>query len=95
MIVKQYATYIMANNRPTLYTGMTSNLLKRVAEHKNGQQGGFTKRYSIQKLVYYEFFASPMSAIVREKQIKDMNRKDKITMIKNVNPSFEDLSKNL
>lgn len=83
--------YIMANNRPTLYTGVTSNLVKRVYEHKNELISGFTKRYHLHKLVYYEVIDGQIQGIVREKQIKDMNREDKLEMIRKFNPEFRDL----
>jgi len=83
--------YIMANDRPTLYTGVTSNLIKRCFEHKNNLVKGFTSKYNLHKLVYYEVFDSIEQAIIREKQIKDMNRKDKLVMIKKFNPIFQDL----
>ncbi len=63
--------YIMANKRPTLYTGVTSNLIKRVYEHKNKIIPGFTSKYNLNKLVYYEIIDTIEQAIVREKQIKD------------------------
>ncbi len=83
--------YIMANERPTLYTGVTSDLLGRVYQHKNNLVKGFTEKYNLHKLVYYEVLDTIMSAIFREKQIKDMNRKDKLEMIKNFNPEMRDL----
>ena len=83
--------YIMANNRPTLYTGVTNNLVKRVYEHKNNLNDGFTSRYRLHKLVYYEVLPSIELAIIREKQIKDIDRADKIKLIEKLNPSFEDL----
>ena len=81
----------MANVRPTLYTGVTNNLAKRVLEHKNNLVQGFTSKYSLHKLVYYEYFSSINLAIIREKQIKDMNREDKLLMIQKFNPTFKDL----
>lgn len=83
--------YIMANNRPTLYTGVTSNLIKRVFEHKQQEGSQFTTKYKLHKLVYYEKHDTIMNAIIREKQIKDMNRQDKINMIKKINPTFKDV----
>lgn len=83
--------YIMANNRPTLYTGVTNNLVKRVCEHKNNLNEGFTSKYKLHKLVYYEALPSIELAIVREKQIKDMNRVDKMELVTKSNPNFEDL----
>ena len=83
--------YIIANGRPTLYTGVTNNLIRRVYEHKQGIGSQFTAKYGLHKLVYYETCGTIMEAIIREKQIKDMNRKDKIEMIKGFNASWKDL----
>jgi len=83
--------YIMANERPTLYTGVTSNLIKRVYEHKHKLIPGFTSKYNLHKLVYYEVIDGIKQAIIREKQIKDLNRIDKISLIKRFNPSMKDL----
>ena len=93
---KQYYLYIMTNNHnTTLYTGVTSNLKKRIYEHKQKVVDGFTKRYNITKLVYYEVYDDPTNAIKREKQIKAGPRKKKIDLIKNMNPNWEDLYKNI
>lgn len=84
--------YIMANRRPTLYTGVTNDLLRRVYEHKhNLVPGSFTSRYQLHSLVYYETHDTIQQAIVREKQIKDMNRAGKIVLIRKTNPTFQDL----
>lgn len=83
--------YIMANSRPTLYTGVTNNLIRRVYEHRNELIEGFTKKYHLNKLVYYEVIQRELEAIIREKQIKDMNRLDKLAMIGKFNPTFIDL----
>ena len=81
----------MANNRPTLYAGVTNNLIKRVYEHKNNLVKGFTSKYNLHKLVYYEYFDTIEQAIIREKQIKDLNRIDKLNLIQKFNPTFKDL----
>ena len=81
----------MSNDRETLYTGITNNLVRRVYEHKNNIVGGFTSKYGLHKLVYYEELESIEMAIVREKQIKDMSRQEKLRMIRKFNPEFRDL----
>lgn len=81
----------MANNRPTLYTGVTSNLVKRTYEHKYNLVRGFTSKYNLHKLVYYEVCDTIEQAIIREKQVKDMNRADKLVMILKFNPTLKDL----
>jgi len=89
---KQYYVYIMANKTNTvLYTGITNNLKRRIYEHKNKLLSGFTKKYNINKLVYYEIFDNSYYAIQREKQIKGGSRKKKIELIKKFNPNFNDL----
>lgn len=85
----------MANSRPTLYTGVTNNLQRRIYEHKNNIVKGFTSKYNLHKLVYYEICDSIEFAIVREKQIKDMNRDKKLEMIKSFNKTFQDLSEDI
>ena len=90
---KIYAVYIMTNYSETsLYIGVTSNLQKRVWEHKNKITEGFTKKYNIDKLIYYEITDSIESAINREKQLKRWHRQWKINLIKQMNPDFKDLS---
>jgi len=89
---KQYYVYIMTNRTNTvLYTGITNNLKRRIYEHKNKLLSGFTKKYNINKLVYYEIFDNSYYAIQREKQIKGGSRKKKIELIKKFNPNFNDL----
>ncbi len=85
----------MTNIWLTLYTGVTNNLTRRVWEHKQDLVKGFTSKYKLHKLVYYENFDTIEQAIIREKQIKDMSRKDKLALIQKVNPIFEDLYEEL
>jgi putative endonuclease len=83
---KQYYVYIMKNKHNTvLYTGITNDLKRRVYEHKNKLVDGFTKKYNVSNLVYYEVFYDPENAILREKQIKAGSRKKKIELIKSMN----------
>ena len=90
---KQYFVYIMTNkNNNVLYTGMTSNLIFRVYQHKNKMLKGFTNRYNCVKLVFYEICSDPYSAICREKQIKGGSRRKKLEMIEKNNPLWKDLS---
>jgi putative endonuclease len=84
--------YLMTNKmNSVIYTGVTSNLQKRIYEHKNKLVKGFTSKYNITKLVYYEIFDSIEEAILREKQIKAGSRKKKTELIKGMNPEFMDL----
>jgi len=93
---RQYYVYIMTNKRNTvLYTGITNDLKRRVYEHKEKLVEGFTKRYKIGKLVYYEVFQDPENAISREKQIKGGSRAKKIGLVNNINPEWKDLYDNL
>ncbi len=92
---KNYAVYIMTNYSETsLYIGVTNNLQKRVWEHKNKIFKGFTEKYNLDKLVYYELTDSVETAINREKQLKRWHRQWKINLIKENNPDFKDLSLN-
>ena len=89
---KQFCVYILASRRKgTLYIGVTSALAKRVWQHKQKQVAGFTAKYGIDRLVYYETCESAESAIQREKQIKKWNRKWKIELIEENNPKWLDL----
>ncbi len=89
---KEYYVYIMTNKSRTLYTGMTSNLMRRVHEHKNKLIEGFTSKYNIHILVYYESTSNVHAALAREKQIKGWLRSKKIALIESVNPEWKDLS---
>ena len=91
MFEKQYYVYILTNKSNTLYTGITDDLYRRLYEHKNKLTPGFTKKYNIDKLIYYEVFDDPESAIQREKEIKSWTRKKKLELIKKINPNFEEL----
>jgi putative endonuclease len=82
----------MTNNSKTLYTGVTNNLNRRVYEHKNKLIQGFTAKYNITKLVYFEICTDINQAIAREKQIKGWLRKKKVYLIESVNPEWNDLS---
>lgn len=91
-MTKQYYVYILASRRNgTLYVGVTSDLIKRVYQHKNGLTDGFTGRYRVHDLVHYEVTEDVLSAINREKQIKKWNRAWKISLIEKVNPQWRDL----
>ena len=90
---KTYAVYILTNyNETTFYIGVTGNLQKRIWEHKNKVVEGFTKKYNVDRLVYYELTEDVESAINREKQLKRWLRQWKINLIKEMNPDFKDLS---
>ena len=95
-MAKQYYVYILASKKNgTLYTGMTSDLIKRVWQHKNNLIEGFTKKYHIKNLVYFEAHKSVEEAIKREKQIKKWNRSWKLRLIEGQNPNWDDLYKNI
>ena len=89
---RQPAVYILASKKNgTLYVGVTSDLRKRVYEHKNNLVEGFTKRYHVHSLVWYELHETMESAILREKRIKEWKREWKLRMIESDNPSWKDL----
>ena len=89
---KHPCVYILASGRNgTLYVGVTSNLIKRVWEHKNNQVDGFTKKYRVHDLVYFEQTDDMSAAIVREKQLKKWKRSWKIRLIESVNPDWRDV----
>ena len=89
---KCYYVYIMASRSLTLYTGVTGNLYARILQHKAGEIGGFTKKYHINRLVYYETFKYVNNAIAREKQIKAWTRAKRLALIKTMNPTWQDLA---
>jgi putative endonuclease len=92
MTTKQYCVYIDASKKDgMLYIGVTSNLVKRIYEHKHDLVEGFTKQYHIHNLVYYEVTEDVTSAITREKQLKKWNRAWKIALIEKQNPEWHDL----
>ena len=91
-MAKQPAVYILASDRNgTLYIGVTGNLQQRVWEHKSDLVDGFTRKYGVHRLVYYELHDDMMSAIRREKQLKKWNRVWKLELIETQNPEWEDL----
>ena len=89
---KAFYVYILASRSRTLYTGVTGDLQRRVLQHKQGDQGGFTTRYYVNRLVYYETLGDPRAAIAREKEIKSWRRAKKVALIKAMNPKWMDLA---
>jgi putative endonuclease len=89
---KEYYVYIMTNTSRTLYRGVTNNLARRVYEHKNKLIPGFTSKYKIKILVYYEVASNAQAALAREKQVKGWLRAKKIALIESINPQWKDLS---
>jgi putative endonuclease len=93
---KQGYIYIITNkNNTTLYTGVTENLSKRIWEHRNKIYEGFSKKYNLTKLVYYEDYPDIVSAITREKYIKGKKRQYKIDLIESINNEWKDLYENI
>ena len=90
--MKQYFVYILTSNSGTLYTGMTNNLQRRVYEHTNKLAEGFTRKYDVNRLVFFEIFSDVRDAIAREKQIKGWRRNKKLALIESMNPKWQDLS---
>ena len=88
---KSYYVYIVGNQHPTLYIGVTNDLVRRIHEHKEGSVRGFTRKYHLRNLLYFECFDDPTDAITREKQLKHWNREWKLELIKNTNPTLKDL----
>ncbi len=95
MMEKKYFVYLLASKRRgTIYAGITNNILERVYQHKKNLVPGFTARYGVHRLVYYEETGDVLSAIQREKQIKKWNREWKIRLIEKDNPNWDDLFEN-
>jgi putative endonuclease len=95
-MTKQFYVYVLTNkSNNVLYVGVTSNLIKRLQEHKNKLIDGFTKKYNINKLVYFESTPSSRSAITREKQLKNWHREWKVNLVSKNNPKWLDLSETL
>jgi putative endonuclease len=92
VVMKTYYVYIMAGASRTLYTGVTNNLERRLLQHRRKLLPGFTARYNINRLVYYEATGSILSAIAREKQIKSRRRAKKVALIEAANRDWKDLS---
>ena len=90
--MKQYYVYILTSKSGTLYTGMTNNLERRIYQHKHKLIEGFTSKYNVNRLVYYETYRDVRDAIDREKQIKAWRRSKKIALIETENPKWQDLS---
>jgi putative endonuclease len=91
-VMRDYFVYIMASRSRNLYTGVTNDLARRVCEHRAGLIAGYTSRYRVTRLVYFEQTPDVRSAIEREKQIKSWRREKKVQLIQAVNPTWKDLS---
>lgn len=89
---RKFYVYIMASRSLNLYTGVTSDIYHRALQHKNRTNDGFTTKYNINRLVYYEVFEHIGNAIAREKQIKSWTRAKRIALIKSTNPAWQDLA---
>jgi putative endonuclease len=94
-VSKQYYVYIMASISRVLYVGVSGDLTRRVWEHKEKQAPGFTEKYGVDRLVYYEATEDVLSAIAREKQIKGYRREKKLALIEAMNPEWNDLYRDL
>ncbi len=89
---KRFFIYIMSSLSRRIYTGVTNNLFRRVMQHKSGEYKGFTQRYRINRLVYYECFQYVNNAIRREKKIKGLDRAKRVALIERENPTWDDLA---
>jgi putative endonuclease len=88
----RYYVYILSNSSRTLYVGMTNDLVRRVYEHKQKRMPGFTARYNLMELVYFEEAAHPQIAIAREKELKGWRRSRKVSLVSAANPTWRDLA---
>lgn len=96
LMEKHFYVYLLTNHHQTvLYIGITNDLIKRIQHHKQKSCKGFTKKYNVTKLVYYGIYNDPLSAILREKEIKGWNRRKKIALIEKINPECDDLLNSL
>jgi len=93
--MRDYYVYIMSNRTHTLYIGVTNDLYRRVEEHRAGTVGGFTSKYKVRRLVYFEHTNDIGAAIAREKQLKNWRREKKVALIEKLNPKWSDLSREL
>ena len=91
MLTKRYYVYIMASHSRVIYVGMTNDLQRRVAQHQQKLVEGFTQKYNVTRLVYYEMTEDVHAVLAREKQIKSWRRSKKVALIESVNPSWKDL----
>jgi len=91
-VAKRYWVYIMSGRTRSLYIGVTGNLEKRVFEHKNKMHAGFTSKYKLDRLVYFEEGGEVLGAIEREKELKGWRRSKKLALIESLNPDWKDLS---
>lgn len=89
---KSYWLYILSSNTGTLYIGMTNDLERRLYEHQNNLIKGFTLKYAVHNLIYFQEFSEPLDAIEAEKRIKKWSRKKKLDLVKSMNPKMNDLS---
>jgi len=89
---KHYYVYIVASRSLNLYTGVTNSIYRRALQHKTGEIDGFTKKYNINRLVYYETFEHIGNAVAREKQVKAWTRAKRLALIKSMNPTWQDLA---
>ena len=90
--MKAYYVYVLASKAGVLYTGITNDIKKRIFQHKTKLNEGFTQKYDVNSLMYFETFSEPCAAISREKQIKAYRREKKVALIDSINPDWADLS---